>query len=251
MKYCNKCSDGWLMKDGKVVGKCRCVLETAVHTAFHKYAEADQSLFKTFDELDENPMIQNTKSNKLLEYKQFGKMIVDNFDKLSREGAKIYLFGEAESGKSQFSNSLIKELAYKEELAFYLPAHVFSDALFDYNDKTKLRRIFDKIKNPKTKLLVIDDLGSEIAKADNRLFELITKYNELIRDFQRFHPKDNGGCMLVVSSNHSPEQLTQNYNNDKRLFSVTFQEGTTRYFKFSSKSKFRQKQVSETMEIFD
>lgn len=248
MKHCGKCNEGWIVEKGVIKGRCDCVLAHAVHVAYHKFAEGDPSLFHTFEELEGDPLVENQKTQKRLTYKQFGESIVEHFDQLAKDHAKLYLYGDPENGKSQFVSSVLKEIAQKEQLGYYLPAATFSQAVFDYSDRERMKKIEERIKHPKTRLLIIDDMGSEVPKVDNRSFELATKYNELIRDFQRYHHE---GCLIMMTSNFDKEQLEKLYSNDKRLFSVVFQENTTRYFKFSSKPKFRQNKQAESLSLFD
>lgn len=255
------CVNGWVVVKGQVVDKCKCVYLKAVKKAYENYARANVGLRKRFEKLEDAKVgtldyeafleeggqtkqhFKTTQTNKELGYK-----IIDNFENLAQNKAKIIVYGVAGTGKTQFGNSLIFEMALREQLSYYLPSRDIYDAVFDYHDKEKkkLNLIYDRVQNAKTKLLVIDDLGSEMAKGnDNRMNEMLVHLNNIVRDFQ-----EHDGIILITT-NMVPNKLKEAYQDDARIFDMLYQRNKTGYYEFSSNFKFRQKEEKNVLGILD
>jgi DNA replication protein DnaC len=108
--------------------------------------------------------------------------------------------------------------------------------------------MYERVSHPNVELLVIDDMGSEIStNGDKRIDELTKQYNDLVRTFYK---KGNKG-LLLVTSNFDTDDLKKAYKNDERLFSMIFQQGSTRYFTITADAQFRQKKVAKSLELLD
>lgn len=249
-----KCENGWIYEQGEITGKCKCIHVKAVLKAYHVYGKFHKKFLKRFIHLENQNIkeydFMNDKESKPVEYQELGKKLVDNMPKLIEKEARIILYGDAGTGKSQFVSSLGFEIADKHQvLSYFLETKELWDAIFDFGDKEKLKlkEIREKVLNPKTKVLILDDLGSELPKdSDNRLPEIVTVLNHLIRDFSN---KENGHC-IIVTTNMSPTKLKETYK-DKRLLDVLIMNGITRVYKFSSKEKFRQKHTRDELDFLD
>lgn len=234
------CSDGWVIENGEFVGTCNCVRVKAVAKAYNEFGGFDANMRKQFSSLEDNNIREfdyfNNQTKGVHSYKELGNKIVENLPRLIELNAKLYLYGDPGSGKSQFVSSLAFEGAWKHEaISYYLPSIDLWDAVFDFGDrnKTKLNAIREKALHPSVKVLIIDDMGAEVPKGDGRLFELCAEYNKIIRQFQ----KDKNG-MIIITSNLDPSVLSKNLN-DPRLTAVIFQQGNTKFYEFSRAKNFR------------
>lgn len=232
------CQDGWITT-GSEVKVCQCVKIKAVNKAYLDFGGFEKDFQLPFSRLEDNNVKEvdiDGNEKAIQTYKELGAKMVDNLPKLIDLNAKIFINGATGSGKSQFVSSLAFEGAVRHEvMSYFLSANDLWDAIFDYGDKakSKLTAIREKALHPSVKLLVIDDMGSEVPKGDNRLFELYTEYNKLIRNFQ----KDRNG-VVVITSNHKPDKFKDLFK-DQRLLAVLFQIGNTKCYEFSKAKNFR------------
>jgi DNA replication protein DnaC len=243
-----ECQSGWIINNGQFK-KCPCIKFKAIKAAYLQYAEGEKLMMTPLSKL-EDLNVKNAKTSKVQTYKELGSKIIENLPSLIEDQAKIYISGNPGCGKSQFASSLILEAAKKYEyLSYYLPTSRLYEAVFDYGDseKKKLKEIQEKTKrDSKTKILVLDDIGSEIPKGDdNRMGELLVAYNNILREFL----KSNG--LLIITANIKPDKLREMYKNDGRLFDVIFQEGSTKYYELTAAAKFRQTKKANSLDLLD
>lgn len=231
------CIDGWLIDEEGKMSECPCNIERGVRKAY-EVSGAHPKMRHYFEDLDESPKVKDTVKGNYTNYQSLGVAIAHNFERFSKNSAKFYLFGDAGSGKSQFACSLVLEVAKAyQKKALYVPASTFNDFVFDYQNPDKLKAFMERVKDPSYELLILDDIGSEIAyNSGKNLGHLCLAYNNMFRFFQ-----EHSG-VVVITSNFRPEQLQDLYGNDRRLFDMIFQSGRTGYYMFDPASKFRQKE---------
>lgn len=131
---------------------------------------------------------------------------IDNFD---RESKNIYIFGEVGRGKTFLLNSIAKELLDRNYSVLYYTSSKLIKFLNDYNwafeeQREKHQEEYDYILD--SDLLIIDDLGSEIANKNTsaNLFDVIN--NRMI-----------SGKPIIFSTNYDEDDLEDIYGS--RIFS--------------------------------
>lgn len=147
---------------------------------------------------------------------------VDNFDENYVNGRGLLLTGPHGRGKSMISSIVAKLVAVKHNKTgrpnngqppFYRVAFIiFNDAVALQLDKDpaaqrKLSTILYK-----TDLLVVDNVGNEVGKNENRFSQRML---EMI-----LRKRDNDCLPTIISSNYSLEELAHEYNEDVHDFLV-------------------------------
>lgn len=199
---CEKCKDNGFY-DGK---RCSCYYEKQslallkasnidVDTK-HNFSKYDLKLYS--DAVDERYGISPRENAKSI------KKIAESFaDEKSKAPNNLYFYGATGLGKTFTSDCIAHKFIEKRKSVFYISApklfSVYEDYKFgrDFNDNKK--EIISSVEN--CELLIIDDLGAEFHSSfvDSCLFEIIN--NRLA-----------AGKKMIISSNLSPKELSQNYS---------------------------------------
>ena len=174
MVRCNKCNDtGWIQTDKGVI-RCDCVIERAKEEIWRvmriprKYIDAEIWSFSLYG-FKERIGIQR----RVEEYIESNDL---------ERGMGLYIYGDYGSGKTYLAVSILKEIYRKKGIIglFYDVGSLLYDLRDSYSGNGSLSsKILNKIK--KTKLLVLDDLGSERPSdwaKDIIQYIIFSRYNE-------------------------------------------------------------------------
>lgn len=173
---CPVCKDTGVLE----TGYCECfkkALQKEAYNSANLPIMMDSQSFDTF-RLNAYPEEEQEGMETVLNVcKEFAK------DFKAQSGENLYLYGAPGLGKTFLSSCIAKEVIGKGYGVFYQPAYkifrIFEDYKFSQENKSINKYHIDKIMN--SDLLIIDDLGAEMATAYTAevLFDLInTRINE-------------------------------------------------------------------------
>ena len=176
---CKECEDtGFISNE-----RCNCYLQKLIQK-YYKLSNVEHVLqsenFQTFDDKifsdkqeEGRPWSPRENINII---REVAKRFIDNFDK---KYTNLLLHGTAGNGKTFICHCIIKELLDKGKTVLYLTitklCKIFEDYRFDRQNMTEPDKQMEMITN--VDLLVIDDLGSEMATivTKSALFETINE----------------------------------------------------------------------------
>lgn len=173
---CSLCKDTGVLE----TGYCDCfkkALQKEAYNSANLPIMMDSESFETF-RLDAYPDEEQEGMETVLDVcKEFAKEFK------AKSGENLYLYGAPGLGKTFLSSCIAKEVIEKGYGVFYQPAYkifrIFEDYKFSQENKSINKYHIEKIMN--SDLLIIDDLGAEMATAYTAevLFDLInTRINE-------------------------------------------------------------------------
>lgn len=155
----------------------------------------------------------------LLSDKTYHKTLVDyveNFDDNFLNGRGLFLTGPHGRGKSTISCVIAKLIAMKvnqitrDKRFFNVAFLIYDDAVHMQLDKDPARQRVLNTMLYKSDLLIIDNVGNEMGKNDNRFSQRML---EII-----LRKRDNDCLPTIISSNYNADELATEYNDDVRDF---------------------------------
>jgi DNA replication protein DnaC len=228
---------------GKFVERCACQQMKDVQNRFLVYAEGEKKLMKAPNQLKETvsiyrlqDLLNGVNDPQSVEQKTLIQQILSNINGLINEEARLFFTGTTESGKSQTASTILLGAIVAHNLdGFYLPASRFSEAILNYKSEKALQdkqHIFDKVKDKRTKILIIDDMTSEVALEGKHQSKLAQAYSDLIRSFKG---------LVIITSNNITQDLIAKYKDVERMQSVLLKEMNMKEYVFED-AQLRQKE---------
>jgi hypothetical protein len=244
---------------GKFKDRCKCQKIFDLKVRFLRYAEAEEKLMKVPNQLTEKVRIARLNDvfgyiqkhgvqkgvNPLdhvetVDFKELLTNILENIEELIHDEARIFFTGNTECGKSQMASTILLGANIKEIDGFYLSATRFKNLTLSFKDADKQeekQRILEKIRSRRTKILIIDDMGADIAIAGKHQSMLAQEYSEMIREFKG---------LVIVTSNNITTDLVQKYENMERMRSVLIKQNNMKEYIFDD-VKLRQKEAGKAV----
>lgn len=214
--YLEPIYDCALCKDTGVVmtEHCRCK-KRMITEELYALSGIDRAIInENFNTFDLGLFRANRNGSEIMSPKEAMKLYYDNaiaytenFDRLKKRN--IIYYGAVGTGKTFLCNCIAKALLDRGYLVVYQTASKLMNFISDYNfsrtdEKHRLKSEYDMLKN--CDLLIIDDLGTEIATSINmsNLFEVIN--DRIISE-----------SATIISTNLDMEGIREEY--DDRIFS--------------------------------
>ena len=201
---CRLCSDTGYTPDSK---RCHCFNRRLVE-ALYSYSNLGGLLGRqNFDNFDLNMYSDTIKPDGRISVREYMKNVrdmcrrfCDNFDSEKRG---FLFYGNSGLGKTFLSSCIAKELMDKGRTVVYAKA----TKLFSAYEDMRFGRIPSEDARPLTdsvyeaELLIIDDLGAESITKNTTAFL-----------FDIINERAINGRKMIISTNHSPEELTGLYS---------------------------------------
>ncbi len=197
---CPDCKDTGYIKNEK----CHCLKQQIIEVLY------EQSNIRTY--LEENNFSKLTydyhEGDSLEAFKRAVEISKNLIEKFDTEHKNILFYGSVGTGKSFLSGCIAKDILDKGYSVIYFSAVSLFEALaketFENKSKEDLYNLYEYIYN--CDLLIVDDLGTEIANSfvSNQLFSCINERNLRKKS-------------TIISTNLSLEQIRDRYSD--RVFS--------------------------------
>lgn len=207
---CNRCKDTGYLENGE---KCSCLKQALVNRAY-KMSNIENVLkkenFKTFDiNIFPNLPFEDEKLTPRENMKYISDIsvgFVNNFDE--KNGENLLFYGSTGLGKTFLCNCIADALLENNKIVVYQTAFTILEIIEDHKFRRNIKE-FDDMDYEllfKTDLLIVDDLGTEVANTftNAEIFNIIN--TRLIE-----------GKKTIISTNLTPKEISDIYTD--RVFS--------------------------------
>lgn len=211
LKYeCHECQDTGFLENGK---KCICLEQRLVSRAY-SMSNLDHMLekenFRTFDiDVFRDEKFENEKMTpreNMTDIVGIAEGFIANFEE--KNGDNLLFYGSTGLGKTFLSNCIAKALLDKNKIVIYQTAFTILEILenrrFSKTDKAMSDYQYNLLLD--SDLLIIDDLGTEMANAftNSEIFNIVN--TRILR-----------GKKTIISTNLTPKEISATYTD--RIFS--------------------------------
>ncbi len=198
--HCDKCRDTGYLEDGTL---CTCFIELKARLLIESSPIKNRIATDTFDNFSfdyySDEVNESGISPKAAAKEAYNAAVA--FVKGYPSGDNILLTGPTGVGKTFLTTAIVGELVRNAHMVCYLPAADLFEIMGDYTFNRKASRDITYRDIRDSKLLIIDDLGTELNSGfvDSTLFSLVNN-------------RINQGLSTIISTNLNINQIGENYS---------------------------------------